>query len=508
MTHMRSRLLHALYGVLATITGMAAAHLVAALLNPASSPVLAVGSTVIDLTPTPVKEWAIKSFGTNDKPILIGSVVVGTLIFSGIAGLLARRRFALGAGLLILLVGLAGAAALTRPTSSFVDVLPALVAGVIGVAVLGGLCRMSRPATSTDAASSPASGPTRRPLLIATGLAALAAAMGGGGQWLIRLEARPEDVAIPAATDPAAPFPQGLESRVKGISALRTPNDSFYRIDTSLVTPTVSVDGWTLTIDGDVENELEFTFDELAAMPLIERDITLTCVSNEVGGPYVGGARWLGVRLTDLLEQAGVGSKADQILSTAYDGFTISTPLAVAMDGRDAMVAIAMNGEALPRAHGFPVRLITPGIYGFVGSTKWLSKLTLTTYAEQKSYWTQREWATDAPIKVESRIDTPKGLSTIKAGMTAIGGVAWAQQRGIGRIEVRIDGGPWQEAKLGPEVNLDYWRQWYLPWEAKSGSHQLAVRATTKDGETQTAARVTVFPDGATGIQEIIVNVS
>ncbi|CUR54871.1 Oxidoreductase, molybdopterin binding protein [metagenome] len=508
---MRTRVLHALYGVVATITGMAAAHLLAALLDPNSSPVLAVGNQVIDLTPTPLKEWAVRHFGTNDKPILIGSVLIGTLILSGIAGLLARRRFALGAGLLILLVGLAGAAALNRPTSSFADVLPSVLAGVVGVAVLGGLCRLSRPAaspSSAGAAVDSAPGTTRRPLLIATGLAGLAAAMGGGGQWLIRLKARPEDVTIPAAADPAPAFPQGLETRIKGISSLRTPTDSFYRIDTSLITPTVSVDGWTLTIDGDVENQLEFTFDELAAMPLIERDITLTCVSNEVGGPYVGGARWLGVRLTDLLDQAGVGTKADQILSTAYDGFTISTPLEVATDGRDAMVAIAMNGEALPRAHGFPVRLITPGIYGFVGSTKWLTKLTLTTYADQQSYWTERDWATDAPIKVESRIDTPKGLSTIKPGMTAIGGVAWAQQRGIGKIEVRIDGGAWQEAKLGPEVNLDYWRQWYLPWEAKTGSHQLAVRATTQDGETQTAARVTVFPDGATGIQEIVVNVA
>ncbi|MGD9960014.1 molybdopterin-dependent oxidoreductase [Nocardioides sp.] len=505
---MRTRLLHALYGLVATVTGMAAAHLVAALLNPASSPVLAVGSQVIDLTPTPVKEWAVRHFGTNDKPILIGSVLVATLLLSAVAGLLARRRFALGAGLLVLLVALAGAAALNRPTASFTDALPAVVAGLVGVLVLGVLCRMARPDAAPDTSADPATGTTRRPLLLATALGAVGAAMGGTGQWLINLKARPEDVAIPTATDPAPAFPRGLETRIQGISSLRTPNDSFYRIDTSLITPSVSVDGWTLTIDGDVDKELEFTFEELAAMPLIERDITLTCVSNEVGGPYVGGARWLGVRLTDLLDQAGVGSKADQILSTAYDGFTISTPLEVATDGRDAMVAIAMNGEALPRAHGFPVRLITPGIYGFVGSTKWLSKLTLTTYAEQQSYWTERDWATDAPIKVESRIDTPKGLSTIKPGMTAIGGVAWAQQRGIGKIEVRIDGGAWQEAKLGPEVNLDYWRQWYLPWEAKTGSHQLAVRATTKDGETQTAARVTVFPDGATGIQEIVVNVS
>jgi DMSO/TMAO reductase YedYZ molybdopterin-dependent catalytic subunit len=485
---------------------MAVAHLVAALLDPVSSPVLAVGSTVIDLTPTPLKEWAVRNFGTNDKLILIGSVLAGTLVLAGVAGLLSRRRFAVGAGLLILLVGSAGAAALTRPTATLADVLPSLVAGVVGVAVLGGLQWLDHGAPGVhDKQGGPGIGTNRRVLLAAGCLVAAAGAFGGAGKWVMNVRSRPEDVTLPTATEPAAAFPQGLETRFPGISRLRTPADDYYRIDTSLVIPAVSLDGWTLTIDGDVDNELSFTFDDLAAMPLIERDITLTCVSNEVGGPYVGGARWLGVRLTDLLDQAGVGSRADQILSTAYDGFTISTPLAAATDGRDAMVAIGMNGEALPRAHGFPARLITPGLYGFVGATKWLSRLTLTTYADEKAYWTDRKWATDGPIKVESRIDTPKGLSNIKSGKTVIGGVAWAQHRGVGMVEVRVDGGPWQEAKLGPDVSVDYWRQWYLPWDATPGSHQLAVRATTVDGETQTAARVTVFPDGATGIQEIVV---
>ena len=506
---MRSRLRYALFGVLATVTGMAVAHLVAALLDPVSSPVLAVGSTVIDLTPTPLKEWAVRNFGTSDKLILIGSVLAGTILLAGIAGLLARKRLSLGAGLLILLVGMAGAAALTRPTANLADVLPSLVAGGVGVAVLGGLHWLDHAPSGVHGKQVGQGADTnRRVLLMAGGLAAAASAFGGAGQWVINLRSRPENVTLPVATDPAAAFPQGLETRVSGISRLRTPADDFYRIDTSLLTPTVSVDGWTLTIDGDVENELAFTFDDLTAMPLIERDITMTCVSNEVGGPYVGGARWLGVRLTDLLDQAGVGSRADQILSTAYDGFTISTPLAVATDGRDTMVAIGMNGEALPRAHGFPARLITPGLYGFVGATKWLSKLTLTTYDDVQAYWTERKWATDAPIKVESRIDTPKGLSTIESGRTVIAGVAWAQRRGVGRVEVRVDGGRWQEAKLGPDVGVDYWRQWYLPWDATPGSHQLAVRATTVDGETQTAARVTVFPDGATGIQEIVVTVA
>ncbi len=240
----------------------------------------------------------------------------------------------------------------------------------------------------------------------------------------------------------------------------------------------------------------------------IERDITLTCVSNEVGGGYVGSARWLGVRLTDLLDRAGVTGAPDQVLSTAVDGFTISTPLAAIRDGRDAMVAIAMNGAALPQAHGFPARLVTPGVYGFVGATKWLTRLTLTTYAAEQAYWTKRQWATDAPVKTSARIDTPAPLSSVPAGRVAIGGVAWAQRRGIGTVEVRVDQGPWRTARLGPDIGVDSWRQWHLPWDATPGLHRLAVRATDGRGVPQTSTRATPFPDGASGIQEIVVTVT
>ena len=514
-----SHLRYAAYGLVATLVGMTAAHLTAALLSPDSSPVLAVGSTVIDLTPAPVKSWAIATFGNADKPILIGSVLAGTLVLAALAGILARRRFALGAGLIVFLVALAGAAAVLRPAAGAADVLPSVVAGLVGVGVLFGLHRLDRGRATARPAGSrlgtgareedgETPGPGRRPVLVAAGLVAVAAGLGSAGQWLISRASRPEDVALPSATDAAGTFPKGLESRIPGISTLRTSNDEFYRVDTALVIPTISADDWTLTIDGDVENELEFSFEDLLAMPLIERDITMTCVSNPVGGEYVGAARWLGVRLTDLLDQAGVGSGADQILSTADDGFTISTPLAVATDGRDAMVAIGMNGEALPREHGFPARLITPGIYGFVGATKWLTKLTLTTYAEQEAYWTERDWATDAPIKISSRIDTPRALAQLKPGNNVIAGVAWAQTRGIDRVEVRVDGGPWQPAKLGPEVTIDYWRQWYYEWDAQPGSHSIATRAIGKDGEVQTAAKAGDFPDGYSGIDEYLVTVA
>jgi DMSO/TMAO reductase YedYZ molybdopterin-dependent catalytic subunit len=491
--------------VLAAIVGIAAGHLVAAVIDPASSPVLAIGSTVIDLTPTPVKEWAVAQFGTADKPILVGSVLAGAVLLAAIGGVLARRRFALGAGVLVALVMVAGLAAVARPTAGPLDVLPAVAAALTGVGALWWLTRSAADATTGTAEDG---SPSRRGVLIAAGaLAVAAAAMGGVGRWVASLRADPSDVTLPTPTDPAPAFPQGLEGKVDGLSSFRTPNDDFYRIDTRLTLPTLGVEDYELVIDGDVESRQTFSFDDLTAMDLIERDITLTCVSNDVGGPYVGGARWLGVRLTDLLDLAGVGDTADQILSTDVDGMTISTPLKVATDGRDAMIAIGMNGEALPREHGFPARMVVPGLYGYVSACKWITRMTLTTYDEQEAYWTERDWAIDAPIKIASRIDTPKSFEDIKAGDTFIAGVAWAQDRGIGKVEVQIDGNAWQEVELGPSAGVDYWRQWFMPWRAESGEHTLAVRATSQEGELQTPARATPFPDGASGYQSIITRV-
>ncbi|WP_460824136.1 molybdopterin-dependent oxidoreductase [Nocardioides ungokensis] len=509
---MTRRLLHAWFGVLATIVGVAAGHLVASLTEPAASPVLAVGSTVIDLTPTPLKEWAIAHFGTNDKTVLVGSVLVGVLLLAAVAGLLTLRRFAYGAGLLVVLVAVAGAAALSRPTAGFADLVPSIAAAVTGVAALAWLVRAAPDRTpDRTPAEDPGTGTGRRGLLVASGaLAAAAVVMGGAGRWITSYRTRPENVDLPAAADPAPVFPAGLDDKVPGITAFRTRNGDFYRVDTRLTLPIVSLGGWSLTIDGDVDREVSFSFDDLLAMDLIERDITLTCVSNDIGGRYVGAARWLGVPLKDLLDRAGIGNtKADQILSTDVDGMTISTPLDLATDGRDAMIAVGMNGEALPQEHGFPARMVVPGLYGFVSATKWITRMTLTTYAEKDAYWTQRDWATDAPIKLSSRIDTPKPLSTIDAGRTVIGGVAWAQHEGgVAKVEVRIDGGGWEEARLGPSAGQDYWRQWYLPWSAEKGQHTLAVRAVDGRKEEQTAARATPFPDGSSGIQSIVVTVS
>ena len=502
------RLAHAAYGVVATLLGLAVGHLVAAFTVPAASPVLAVGSTVIDLTPTPLKEWAIRQFGTADKTVLVGSVLVVVLLLAALAGVLAARRPTAGLLVLVALAAVAGLLAALRPAAGPLDLVPALAAAVVATTTLWWLHRLD--GRAAQGPSSGTDGPTRRGVVLAAGgLAAAAVAVGALGRWVSSYRLGGTDVALPDPADPAPPLPRGLEGRVDGLTPLRTPATDFYRVDTRLTLPTVDVEDWTLTIDGDVEQEVTLTFDELTKMRVVERDITLTCVSNEVGGPYVGGARWLGVPLKDVLDRAGIdATKADQILSTDVDGMTISTPLSVAIDGRDSLIAFGMNGQPLPRAHGFPVRMVVPGLYGFVSACKWITRMTLTTYDAQQAYWTERDWATDAPIKVSSRIDTPRPLSDTEAGTVVVGGVAWAQHSGIEKVEVRVDGKAWQEATLGPDVGDDYWRQWFLEWDAEPGQHFLACRATTKDGEVQTAVRRTPFPEGASGIQEIVVNIA
>lgn len=506
---MKLRLLWAWYGVLATLVGIGLAHAVASLTDPASSPVLAVGSGVIDLTPTPMKEWAIRTFGDADKIILVGSVLGGVLVLAAVAGVLARRRLAWGAGLLVLLVGIAVVAVLSRPEASVLDLLPSVVAAITAPLALALLARKQTEASAADAGEGEKSSNGRRGVLITIGaLTAIAAVGGVAGRVINKLRLRPEDVDLPTAADPAPALPRGLDDQVPGITPFETPINDFYRVDTRLDTPIVSADDWTLTVDGDVDKKLTITFDELLAMPMIERNITLTCVSNSVGGPYIGSARWLGVPLKDILDMAGVGNKADQILSTDFDGMKISTPLDLATDGRDAMIVVGMNGKPLEREHGFPVRMIIPGLYGFISATKWLTKLTLTTYDDQKAYWTDREWATDAPIKISARIDTPKALATLDPGKVVIGGVAWAQERdGISGVQVRIDGGAWVDATLGPDGGENYWRQWFYPWDAKKGSHRIAVRAMSGNGEAQVAVRAEPFPNGASGLHELLVNV-
>ena len=318
---------------------------------------------------------------------------------------------------------------------------------------------------------------------------------------------------LPAAAVPAPPIPAGAELRIPGLTPFLTSNASFYRVDTDLVLPQVSPETWTLRIDGMVDTELEITFAELLKMPLTEADITLVCVSNEVGGTYNGNARWLGVPLAGLLRRAGVKAGADQVLSAATDGMTISTPVATIMDGpslngHGALLAVGMNGQPLPVAHGFPARMVVPGLYGYVSATKWVTRLTLTTFARQQAYWTQRGYAAQAPIKTESRIDVPKPLAQVKAGQVPVAGVAWAPATGIAAVEVSVDSGPWRRARLAAADGIDTWRQWMWAWDARPGLHQLQVRATDNSGVTQTSRRAQPVPNGASGWDSVVVTVT
>ncbi len=497
-----SRRTFALYGVLTGLVGLACGHFAAAFIAPASSPVLVVGSALIDVAPAPVKNAVIAWLGTADKPLLVGLVTAGTLALAAAAGVAARRRPMLGVGIIVGLGIFVAALTMASPKFGTYGAVPALVAGVVGGGLLAFLPQWLGRASD-------ASGPDahRRTILGSAGLLALAAVLFGGSKVARPGPAPAAQPPLPTPATTLPPLPRGLAA--SGITPLRTPMREFYRVDTRLSVPNIDAADWRLTIDGDVGQTVHFTYRQLLAMPMIERDITLACVSNPVGGPYAGGARWQGVRLTDLLERAGRGSgKADQILSTDVGGMTISTPLDAATDGRDAMIAVGMNGRPLPPEHGYPARMIVPGLYGFISATKWITRMTLTTYAEQEAYWTPRGWATHAPIKLASRIDTPRDGQELDAGDVIVGGIAWApNDGGVGRVQVRIGDRPWQDATLGPSGGSAYWRQWFVRWDAPKGDHRIRVRVIGENGDVQTTRRAEPAPDGASGHHQVNVSV-
>ncbi|WP_328306556.1 sulfite oxidase [Streptomyces sp. NBC_00442] len=520
--------LAALSGLLAGFAALAVAELVSAAVRPESGPVIAVGGAAIDRTPPALKDWAIRHFGTNDKLVLQLGILGVLALLALVLGVLALRFRRIGAAG-ILLFGVVGAlAATSRPDStSAADALPSVVGSLAGAGLLYLLIgRLTTPQSTAEAEGPPtdrmsvrADGWDRRGFVIAASAAAAASAGAGllgrslnnsRGQGAVASRGK---VLLPAPASAARPIPPGAVLHTPGISPFVTPNGDFYRVDTALVIPKVDATAWRMKIHGKgVSRPLTLTFQDLLKRQLIERDITLTCVSNEVGGPYVGNARWIGVPLADLLKEAGVrppsrGGPADQLVARSVDGMTIGTPVEDIMDGRDAMLAVGMNGEPLPFVHGFPVRMVVPGLYGYVSACKWLQDLELTTFADYDSYWVKRSWAQKAPIKTESRIDTPKPFARPKAGTVMVAGVAWAQHRGIDRVEVRVDDGPWTRADLAAEDTTDTWRQWSLPWKADSGPHTLTVRATDRTGRTQTEQRTPTIPDGASGWHSVVITV-
>ncbi len=508
----------ALSGLLAAGTAIAVGHLVAQVVAPAASPLLAVGSTFIDLTPEWLKSFAIRSFGTNDKAVLLGGIVAVLAVAAIGIGLLGMRRPRLATAGILGLGVVGGLAAYLRPGGSPGSIIPALVGAVVAVAALiileGRATASDRSLQSLQAQPGTAgAGLTRRGFVTAAAaVGVLIAASGGVGTVIAGRRAAGALASggskIPVPIEPLPAIPAGVDFGVAGVSSFITPNDGFYRVDTALDVPVVAAADWRLRIHGMVDREVTLTLDELYQYPTIERDITLTCVSNEVGGDYAGNARWIGVSLATVLEAGGVQPGADQIVSRSIDGMSIGTPTAVALDGRDAMLAVAMNGAPLPAVHGYPVRMIVPGLYGYVSATKWLVDLELTTFDAYDPYWVQRGWSMEGPIKTMSRIDAPKPLARIPAGKVAIAGVAWAQHRGVKRVEVRVDGGAWAEASLATVDTVDTWRQWVFEWDAVSGGHTLEVRATDATGETQPETRADPFPNGATGWHSVVVTVT
>ncbi|MFE7458706.1 molybdopterin-dependent oxidoreductase [Streptomyces sp. NPDC057554] len=510
--------LAALSGLLAGFAALATAELVSAAVRPEASPVTAVGGAAIDRTPAGVKDWAIRTFGENDKFVLQLGIVITLALLALAVGVLALRHRRTGSAAVLAFGVVGAAAAVSRPDSTgLADGLPSLagaVAGAVLLYVLVGRLTVPR-AYSRDEEG----GWDRRGFLIAATAAAVASTAAGAvgrtlnGQSAQDAVASRNAVTLPAPASPAKPVPAGARLRVPGISPFTTPAGTFYRVDTALVIPKVDANTWRLRIHGrGVRRDLELTYRDLLNRPLIEREITLCCVSNEVGGPYIGHARWIGVRLADLLKEAGVkppsrGGKADQIIARSVDGMTLGTPVEDVMDGRDAMLAVGMNGEPLPFVHGFPVRMLVPGLYGYVSACKWIEDIELTTFADHDAYWVKRKWARRAPVKTQSRIDTPKPFGRPGAGTVMVAGVAWAQHRGIDKVEIRVDDGPWRPAQLAERTSIDTWRQWSYPWKATPGGHTLTVRATDGTGEVQTEKRTKTVPDGASGWHSVVVTV-
>jgi DMSO/TMAO reductase YedYZ molybdopterin-dependent catalytic subunit len=585
-------------GLLAAVAAIGVGQLFAGFTVPAASPVVAVGEAAIDHTPLPVKEWATSTFGTGDKTVLIGGVLVVVFLYAMLVGVLAMRRLALGFAGLAVFAGIGLAAALTRHDASGSYAVPTVFGAVAGAlalrwlvvtaraaALAGQQARAARPrdllppiafqpgeadAGPADAApspeatgpdegdasdddsigwvaargpapapaanapgsdpswaprdpfragpplarpsGSPTGSPARRQFIVAAGVTAAAAAIGevGGRSLATRknVSLAQQSLRFPKAAEPVAPLPRGVNLPIPGISPFITPNGQFYRVDTAILVPQVDPSNWQLRIHGMVAREITITFDELLHRPLIEDYLTLCCVSNPVDGPYIGNAKWLGASLAALLREARPQRGADQLLATSVDGFTSGTPLSVVLDGRDALVAVAMNGTALPTEHGFPARLVVPGLYGYVSACKWVVDLEVTTFAAAQAYWVPLGWSAMGPIKTESRIDVPSNGSPVKAGKVPVAGVAWAQHKGIEAVEARVDNGPWNEATLATVPGIDTWRQWVWEWDAVPGTHVIEARATDKTGYTQTSVVENVAPNGASGYPSTQVTVS
>ncbi|HET7139921.1 MAG TPA: molybdopterin-dependent oxidoreductase [Arthrobacter sp.] len=492
---------------------MVVGELLAGLLSPSLSPLTAVGGAVIDAVPPGVKDLVISLFGTADKAVLLSGMLLVIAAVGALAGILEQRRRLAGAAV-IAAFGLIGlAAVLTRAQMTPAAAVAPLAAALAGALLLGLLIRRLHEGLPAGAMGAQKTNTGRRTFLQVLATGAAATAVGGvvAAVWrgaAAGISTAREQLHLPAAASEVPAIPAGAEVGLAGMQPLVTPNRDFYRIDTALIVPSIDPASWVLRVTGMVEQEVELTLAELLAKPLIERHVTIACVSNEVGGDLIGNARWLGWPVRELLALARPQAGADMVLSQSSDGWTAGTPLEALTDDRDAILAVGMNGEPLPLEHGFPVRMIVPGLYGYVSATKWLTELRVTRFAADEGYWTPRGWSDHGPIKTSSRIDVPRTGRPVGAGRVMFGGVAWAQHTGIGKVELRVNRGPWQVAGLAPGISRDTWYQWQLGIGLTPGQYEVQVRATDLNGQPQAEDARPPAPDGATGFHTIRVDVN
>lgn len=500
-------------GVIAVGSAIAAGELVAGFVGADASPLIAIGSAAINLTPGWLKNFATNTFGTADKLVLLSGMGVVLLAVAIGSGLASRRTATPGTVVALVLGALGVAAVMARSDLGQLGLLAPLASLLAGVIVFRSLHRLALRWAAADAAEagSPAGRPPaedrRRFLITSAGVAVGAGLAGFGGQALAGtgdVEGSRNAVGrlVPART--ISPVTAGADFAADGTPTFITSNTDFYRIDTALTVPMLSTQDWSLRIHGMVDREITLRYSDIRNRPLVEAPVTLTCVSDPVGGQYISTSNFIGVPLRDVLMEAGVHEQADQLLSTSVDGFTVGTPVDVLLDeNRGALLAIGMNREPLPIEHGFPARMVVPGLYGYVSATKWVTDMELTTWDRAQAYWVPRGYAQQAPIKTESRIDRPRPSATVPAGRVVVAGIAWAQSKGIAKVEVRVDNGSWQPAQLSSEVSKNTWRMWRAALDLRPGGHTVQARATDDTGYTQTAAVQGEIPDGATGYPSV-----
>ena len=487
------------------VVGLATSYATAMALTIRESPVVAVAELIIRITPGPVAERIIRFVGQLDKPLLILGIVLFLLAMGALAGSLARHGVLKPLLVWLVLAALGGGAVMVQPGARVIDLIPVLVGFVTWLAVLSALVKpLVTERHHPDLASR-----ERRVFLMVGGVFGLAAiGIAGAGRVVGRgrrhvVESR-RLLRLDGVTRPLAPA--NTTVGLPGISPWQTPNDDFYLIHTAISVPTIEPKDWVLRIHGLVDRELTLTYNDLVSRQLTESWITLNCVSNEVGGDLVGNAWWSGIRIADILEEIGLDPTADCILQTSEDGWNCATPLSALTDDRNAMLAVAMNGKPLPIEHGFPVRTIVPGLYGYVSATKWVVDYEVTRFGDVAAFWTERGWSEEGPVKIASRIDVPRSGNDVAVGEVNVGGLAWAQHTGIASVDVAVDGGEWQPAELAKTPTEDTWVQWALTVSLAEGDHELRVRATDKDGLEQTGVRRDVLPDGSTGWHTIQVS--